>query len=74
MSSDTTVPFDPDTLNARLMRREALRRETQNLNTTTPAGLEQSLAQLSAEVTAEAVERQARDLATAPGARPAPLP
>jgi hypothetical protein len=58
--ADASAPFDPNTLNERLIRREALRREALELNTMTPAGLEGALANLSAEVTAEAVERQAR--------------
>ena len=45
-----------DTMTSRLIRREALRRAALELSTTTPAGLESALAQISAEVTAEAVE------------------
>ncbi len=42
---------------ARLLRREALRRAAEELNTTSAPGLENALARISAEVTAEAVER-----------------
>ncbi|HXT82035.1 MAG TPA: hypothetical protein VN702_20915 [Acetobacteraceae bacterium] len=41
----------------RLLRREALRRAAQEINTTSGPGLEGVLAQISAEVTAEAVDR-----------------
>jgi hypothetical protein len=49
--------FDPahETFSARLVRREAKRRAALELATTTPAGLENALARISAEVTAEAV-------------------
>lgn len=46
-----------DRTTARLLRREALRRAAQELNTTSGPGLEDVLARISAEVTAEAVER-----------------
>jgi hypothetical protein len=51
-------PPDPefDTFTSRLIRREALRRAAMELATTTPAGLESALAQISAEVTADAAE------------------
>jgi len=45
---------DFDTLTSRLIRREALRRAALELSTATPVGLENALAQISAEVTAEA--------------------
>jgi hypothetical protein len=45
-----------DTFTSRLIRREALRRAAMELSTTTPAGLEDALARISAEVTAEAAE------------------
>jgi hypothetical protein len=48
-----------DRLSARLIRREALRREAANLNTASPGGLENVLAQISAETTADAAERRA---------------
>jgi hypothetical protein len=43
-----------DTFSSRLIRREALRRAALELSTATPAGLESTLAQISAEVTADA--------------------
>ena len=45
-----------DAMTARLLRREALRRATQELNTTSAPGLEEALARISAEVTADAAE------------------
>ena len=62
-----------EAMNARLLRREALRRAAEELNTTTPPGLEDALARISAEVTAEAVyqhDAAARDAAS--GVRSAP--
>jgi hypothetical protein len=44
-----------DAMTSRLLRREALRRAAEELNTTSPLGLEDALARISAEVTAEAV-------------------
>jgi phage shock protein A len=41
-------------MTARLLRREALRRAAEELNTTSGPGLEDMLARISAEVTAEA--------------------
>ena len=41
-----------DAMTARLLRREALRRAAEELNTTSAAGLEDALARISAEVTA----------------------
>jgi hypothetical protein len=49
------------TLTSRLLRREALRRAAEEINTMSPAGLEQTLARISAEVTAEAADRVAID-------------
>ena len=46
-----------DAMTARLLRREALRRAAEELNTMTGPGLEQTLAQVSAEVTQEAAYR-----------------
>jgi phage shock protein A len=43
-----------DAMTSRLLRREALRRAADELNTMTGPGLEQALAQVSAEVTQEA--------------------
>lgn len=48
-----------DQKTARLLRREALRRAAEELNTTSAPGLENALARISAEVTAEAAERVA---------------
>jgi phage shock protein A len=45
-----------DAMTSRLLRREALRRAALELSTATPAGLEDALARISAEVTAEAAE------------------
>jgi hypothetical protein len=45
-----------DAMTARLLRREALRRATQELNTTSAPGLEEALARISAEITADAAE------------------
>ena len=58
---DKDVP-DPqfDAKTARLLRREALRRAAEELNTTSGPGLEDALARISAEVTAEAVYRKGR--------------
>ena len=46
-----------DAETVRLLRREALRRAAEELNTTSAPGLESALARISAEVTAEAQER-----------------
>jgi hypothetical protein len=43
-----------DSVTARLIRREALRRSAMELSTTTPLGLESALARISADVTADA--------------------
>jgi hypothetical protein len=45
----------------RLLRREALRRAAEELNTTSVPGLEDMLGRISAEVTAEAAERHANE-------------
>jgi hypothetical protein len=52
-------PPDPqfDAMTARLLRREALRRAAEELNTTSGPGLESVLTRISAEVTAEANAR-----------------
>jgi hypothetical protein len=56
MEQDTSDPeFNAKT--ARLLRREALRRAAQELNTTSGPGLENMLERISAEVTAEALEK-----------------
>jgi hypothetical protein len=46
-----------DAMTARLLRREALRRAAEELNTTSPPGLEGVLARISAEVTEDAAIR-----------------
>ena len=53
---------DFNTTTNRLLRREALRRAAQELNTTSGPGLESVLERISAEVTAEAAEK--RDVPT----------
>ena len=50
-------------MTARLLRREALRRAAEELNTTSAPGLETVLNRISAEVTEEA-ERKRHDPAT----------
>ena len=50
-----------DAMTSRLLRREALRRAAEELNTASPIGLEDALARISAEVTAEAVYRHEAD-------------
>jgi len=47
-----------DAMTSRLLRREALRRAAEELNTTSGPGLEAAEAQISAEVTAEANTRR----------------
>lgn len=58
-----------DAMTARLLRREALRRAAEELNTMTGPGLEQALARISSEVTKEAAYRQEK--ATGSDAAPA---
>lgn len=48
-----------DAMTARLLRREALRRAAEELNTTSGPGLEEALARISTEVTEEAAYRHA---------------
>ena len=48
-----------DAMTSRLLRREALRRAAEELNTMTGPGLEQALARVSAEVTEEAAYKHA---------------
>jgi phage shock protein A len=57
-----------DAMTSRLLRREALRRAAEELNTTSGPGLEDVLARISAEVTAEASTRIAEP--TPPRSRP----
>lgn len=67
--------FDPqfDAMTSRLLRREALRRAAEELNTMTGPGLEQALAQVSAEVTEEAAYRRATTAGKADHADAAPV-
>ena len=62
-----------DAMTSRLLRREALRRAAEELNTMTGPGLEQALAQVSAEVTEEAAYRHAAAAAKADRADAAPV-
>ena len=68
-------PRDPefDTMTNRLIRREALRRAAEELNTTSGPGLEGVLARISAEMTADAAEKIANAPAgtTGTGTKPA---
>ena len=56
----------------RLLRRKAMRRAREELNTTSGPGLEVVLEQISAEVTAEAAAR--KSAAAAAGAKPKAAP
>jgi hypothetical protein len=56
MTDDDKPDPEFDTFTSRLIRREALRRAALELSTATPAGLEDALARISAEVTADAAE------------------
>jgi len=47
-----------------MIRREALRRAAMELSTATPAGLEDALARISADVTAEAAEAKTDSVKT----------
>jgi len=57
-----------DAMTSRLLRREALRRAVEELNTTSGPGLENVLARISAEVTAEASARAAEPTRPSAGA------
>jgi hypothetical protein len=57
MAERDTQDREFDAMTARLLRREALRRAAEELNTTSGPGLEDMLARISAEVTAEARAR-----------------
>ena len=60
-----------DAMTARLLRREALRRAAEEMNTTSGPGLESILARISAEVTADAASRAATaDAASSPASHP----
>ncbi len=67
-------PPDPafNAMTSRLLRREALRRAAEELNTMTGPGLEQALARISTEVTEEAAYR--REKANGADAAPVPRP
>jgi hypothetical protein len=54
MANDDRPDPEFDAMTARLLRREALRRAAEEMNTTSGPGLESVLARISAEVTAEA--------------------
>ena len=54
-------------MTSRLLRREALRRAAEELNTTSGPGLEGVLARISAEVTADAINRALEARATVTG-------
>ena len=60
-----------NTMTARLLRREALRRAAEELNTTSGPGLEGVLGRISAEVTADALQKRAE---TDVNPEPAPGP
>jgi hypothetical protein len=62
-----------DVTTARLLRREALRRAAEELNTTSGPGLEQALARISTEVTEEAAYKHATAGGNADHADAAPL-
>jgi len=67
----TDAEFNAKT--ARLLRREALRRAAVEMNSTSGPGLEDVLGKISAEVTAEAVDKRARkDADPSPVPKPAP--
>jgi hypothetical protein len=57
-------------ITARLLRREALRRAAEELNTTSGPGLEGVLARISAEVTADAIDRVSTARGAVPRAEP----
>ncbi|HBK05381.1 MAG TPA: hypothetical protein DDZ81_05895 [Acetobacteraceae bacterium] len=60
--AEPTPPVPPaETFSERLIRREAKRLAALDLSTSSPMGLENALARISAEVTAEAAEAKAKD-------------
>jgi hypothetical protein len=59
MVDQNTPNPQPDTKTSRLLRREALRRAAEELNTMTEPGLEATLARISTEVTEEAAGKRA---------------
>lgn len=61
MSEPEQTEAEFKAMTGRLLRREALRRAAAEMNTTSGPGLEDVLARVSAEVTADAVERIAAE-------------
>ena len=62
MTEPTPQPVPAaETFSERLIRREAKRLAALDLSTSSPTGLENALARISAEVTAEAAEAKAKD-------------
>ena len=59
----TDAEAEFQSMTARLLRREALRRAAADLNTASPPALESTLARISAEVTEEAQARETMALA-----------
>ncbi len=61
--TEPTPPGVPaaETFSERLIRREAKRLAALDLSTSSPIGLENALARISEEVTAEAAEAKAKD-------------
>ena len=63
-----------DAMTSRLLRREALRRAAEGLNTMTGPGLEQALARVSAEVTQEAAYKRENAAVKANRTKATPAP
>jgi phage shock protein A len=59
IAAPDTSDAEFNAMTSRLLRREALRRAAEELNTTSGPGLESMLARISAEATAEAASRSA---------------
>jgi phage shock protein A len=74
MADDDQAEQDFNTMTNRMLRREALRRAAADLNSTSPPALEHALANISAEVTAEAAERIAAARAKPSPPTPPPPP
>jgi hypothetical protein len=66
MADDDRPDPEFDAMTSRLLRREALRRAAEEMNTTSGPGLEGVLARISAEVTAEAAASKTEAAATKP--------
>lgn len=60
MTEPAPATSAPETFSERLIRREARRLAALDLATSSPVGLENALATISAEVTAEAAEAKAK--------------